>query len=201
MQVSEPERSTSTLSGSFGPSSKGQPSSPRAKNPVPGASAGSGSGSSGGGGGRGAGGGVAGAVAGLRSALSMSFRKDSLGLRAAGSFTTASSPSYMAESHDCITVFFSDIVGFSRCVTPSHAQFHTVLSHPLTPSLPHPPFLFSWAHSLPPHKVMAKLNELYSMFDDILTDEFKALYKASLTSSLIITCRLKNNAQVAHIFV
>ena len=54
----------------------------------------------------------------------------------------------MAENHDCVTVFFSDIVGFS-----------------------------SWAHSLPPAKVMDTLNDLYTRLDDIILDEMPGLYK------------------------
>ena len=54
----------------------------------------------------------------------------------------------MAENHDCVTLFFSDIVGFS-----------------------------SWAHSLPPAKVMETLNDLYTRLDNIILDEMPGLYK------------------------
>ncbi|GAX81434.1 hypothetical protein CEUSTIGMA_g8864.t1 [Chlamydomonas eustigma] len=53
-----------------------------------------------------------------------------------------------AESHDCVTIFFSDIVGFS-----------------------------TWAHELPAAKVMDTLNDLYSRLDDILLIEMPSLYK------------------------
>ena len=56
----------------------------------------------------------------------------------------------VADSHECITVFFSDLVGFS-----------------------------SWASNLPPAKVMATLNDLYSRLDDIITYKMPSLYKAS----------------------
>jgi hypothetical protein len=54
----------------------------------------------------------------------------------------------LAENHDCVTVFFSDIVGFS-----------------------------SWAHSLPASRVMETLNDLYTRLDDVLLTEMPGLYK------------------------
>ncbi|GAX76026.1 hypothetical protein CEUSTIGMA_g3469.t1 [Chlamydomonas eustigma] len=53
-----------------------------------------------------------------------------------------------AESHDCVSIFFSDIVGFS-----------------------------SWAHQLPAGQIMDILNELYTRLDGILTTEMPTLYK------------------------
>ena len=53
-----------------------------------------------------------------------------------------------AESHECVTLFFSDIVGFS-----------------------------SWAHSLTPAEVMNTLNDLYTRLDDIILNEMPSLYK------------------------
>ncbi|KAG1661813.1 hypothetical protein FOA52_013246 [Chlamydomonas sp. UWO 241] len=50
--------------------------------------------------------------------------------------------------HECITIFFSDIVGFS-----------------------------SWAHDISPEKVMHTLNDLYSRLDTIIVDEMPSLYK------------------------
>ena len=54
----------------------------------------------------------------------------------------------MAESHDCVTFFFSDLVGFS-----------------------------TWASILPADRVMSTLNNLYSRLDDIITYEMPELYK------------------------
>ena len=54
----------------------------------------------------------------------------------------------VADSHECVTIFFSDLIGFS-----------------------------SWASNLPPVTVMATLNDLYSRLDDIITNELPTLYK------------------------
>lgn len=54
----------------------------------------------------------------------------------------------MAESHECVTIFFSDLAGFS-----------------------------TWASLLPPEKVMGTLNDLYSRLDDIILQEMPDLYK------------------------
>ncbi|KAG1668075.1 hypothetical protein FOA52_010485 [Chlamydomonas sp. UWO 241] len=54
----------------------------------------------------------------------------------------------VAEWHDCVTIFFSDIVGFS-----------------------------SWAHDISPEKVMQTLNDLYCRLDNIIVDEMPSLYK------------------------
>ena len=54
----------------------------------------------------------------------------------------------LAENHDCVSVFFSDIVGFS-----------------------------SWAHALPAARVMETLNDLYTRLDDVLLNEMPGLYK------------------------
>ncbi|GAX81331.1 hypothetical protein CEUSTIGMA_g8762.t1 [Chlamydomonas eustigma] len=64
------------------------------------------------------------------------------------SSTARGSPRLVAEKHECLTIFFSDIVGFS-----------------------------SWAHSVTPHKVMDTLNKLYTRLDDILINEMPRLYK------------------------
>ena len=55
------------------------------------------------------------------------------------------------ESHECVTIFFSDLVGFS-----------------------------SWAKSVPPVMVMATLHDLYTRLDAIITDELPELYKVGV---------------------
>lgn len=57
----------------------------------------------------------------------------------------------VADSHECVTIFFSDLVGFS-----------------------------SWACNLPPVTVMSTLNDLYSRLDDIIAKELPTLYKVSV---------------------
>ncbi|KAG1665164.1 hypothetical protein FOA52_005545 [Chlamydomonas sp. UWO 241] len=54
----------------------------------------------------------------------------------------------VSEWHECVTIFFSDIVGFS-----------------------------SWAHDISPEKVMHTLNDLYSRLDNIIVNEMPSLYK------------------------
>ena len=73
------------------------------------------------------------------------------------SFTTATDHSKLSNHHGCVTIFFSDLIGFS-----------------------------SWAHKLPPDVVMATLNDLYTRLDDIILEEMPGVYKASFTSDAII---------------
>ncbi|KAG1665167.1 hypothetical protein FOA52_005548 [Chlamydomonas sp. UWO 241] len=54
----------------------------------------------------------------------------------------------VSEWHNCVTIFFSDIIGFS-----------------------------SWAHDISPEKVMHTLNDLYCRLDNIIVDEMPSLYK------------------------
>ena len=61
-------------------------------------------------------------------------RRQSLGSRPAASPTATPVPSFnVAESHDSVTIFFSDLCGFS-----------------------------TWAHELPPERVMRTLDDLYT---------------------------------------
>ena len=53
-----------------------------------------------------------------------------------------------AVHHECVTIFFSDICGFS-----------------------------SWSHSIPPEVVMRTLNNLYTRLDQIILNEMPSLYK------------------------
>ena len=52
------------------------------------------------------------------------------------------------ECHDCVTILFSDIVGFS-----------------------------SWAHRIAPKAIMDTLNDLFTRLDDIILSEMPSLYK------------------------
>ncbi|GAX82129.1 hypothetical protein CEUSTIGMA_g9557.t1 [Chlamydomonas eustigma] len=54
----------------------------------------------------------------------------------------------LSEEHTCVTIFFSDIVGFS-----------------------------SWSRQVPPDLVMETLHELYSRLDDVILQELPSLYK------------------------
>ena len=56
----------------------------------------------------------------------------------------------VAEDHDCVTVLFSDLVGFS-----------------------------TWSSSLPAGMVLRTLNDLYTRLDDIILNEEPGLYKVS----------------------
>ena len=56
----------------------------------------------------------------------------------------------LSEAHESVTIFFSDLIGFS-----------------------------TWAHTLPPERVMVTLNDLYSRLDDIIVNEMPSLYKVS----------------------
>ncbi|GAX78262.1 hypothetical protein CEUSTIGMA_g5704.t1 [Chlamydomonas eustigma] len=58
----------------------------------------------------------------------------------------------VSESHECVTVFFSDIVGFS-----------------------------SWAHTVPALKIMKTLDDLYTRLDNIIMQEMPSLYKHAAT--------------------
>ena len=56
----------------------------------------------------------------------------------------------VAEEHECVTVFFSDLVGFS-----------------------------TWSSGLPAGTVLRTLNDLYTRLDDIILNEEPSLYKVS----------------------
>ena len=63
----------------------------------------------------------------------------------------------VAEKHDCVTIFFSDLCGFS-----------------------------TWAHELPPEAVMATLDDLYTRLDNIILEEMPGLYKVGLSGLCFI---------------
>ena len=62
------------------------------------------------------------------------------------------SNSQMATQHECVSIFFSDICGFS-----------------------------SWAHSVPPEAVMRTLDDLYTRLDQLILREMPSLYKVETT--------------------
>ena len=68
------------------------------------------------------------------------------------SFSAATDHSKLSNQHGCVTIFFSDLIGFS-----------------------------SWAHKLPPEVVMATLNDLYTRLDDIILEEMPGVYKVRLS--------------------
>ena len=59
--------------------------------------------------------------------------------------------SKLSNRHACVTIFFSDLIGFS-----------------------------TWAHELPPETIMATLNDLYTRLDDIILEEMPGVYKVRL---------------------
>ena len=62
----------------------------------------------------------------------------------------SSSGGSVAQSHGSVTIFFSDLIGFS-----------------------------TWAHELPPETVMSTLDDLYTRLDDIILCEMPGIYKVS----------------------
>ena len=74
--------------------------------------------------------------------------EQSSGLRRRGSTVLMTDHSKLSNQHECVTIFFSDLIGFS-----------------------------TWAHELPPETVMATLNDLYTRLDDIILEEMPGVYK------------------------
>ena len=66
------------------------------------------------------------------------------------------SGSSVAQSHGSVTIFFSDLIGFS-----------------------------TWAHELPPETVMATLDDLYTRLDDIILFEMPGIYKVSWGGGMV----------------
>lgn len=56
--------------------------------------------------------------------------------------------SKLTNRHACVSIFFSDLIGFS-----------------------------TWAHELDPEIIMATLNDLYTRLDDIILEEMPGVYK------------------------
>ena len=59
--------------------------------------------------------------------------------------------SRLSNRHSCVTIFFSDLIGFS-----------------------------TWAHELDPEIVMATLDDLYTRLDNIILEEMPGIYKVGL---------------------
>ena len=75
------------------------------------------------------------------------------------SFSAVTDHSKLSNHHGCVTIFFSDLIGFS-----------------------------TWAHELPPETIMATLNDLYTRLDDIILEEMPGVYKVRLGQDLWGKC-------------
>ena len=67
--------------------------------------------------------------------------------------------SQLSKHHGCVTIFFSDLIGFS-----------------------------TWAHELPPDTIMATLDDLYTRLDNIILEEMPGVYKVTDVCSHLVIC-------------